>query len=148
MEPALFGALAAVLGSIVGGSASIATAWITQRTQSRREMLKVEIRKREALYGDFISEASALAVDALDHALDDPRRMMQSYALLNRIRLVSSGPVLDAAEGAIKRIVKQYFSPNLSLEEIRSFAFSSMDDPLREFSTACRKELSDLHRGA
>jgi hypothetical protein len=56
MDPAIVSAMAAVLGSLVGGSATVATAWITQRTLSKRELIRAEIRKRERLYGQFISE--------------------------------------------------------------------------------------------
>ena len=144
MEPAIVGALAALMGSVVGGAASIATAWLTQRTQSRRETLLAEIRKRETLYAEFIGEASRLAVDSLDHTLDRPTVMLPMYAFLNRIRLVASEPVLAAAELAIKRIVEQYFNPNLSIDEIRAIAFSDTEDPLRTFAVAARTELKQL----
>ena len=68
MDTAIVSALSAVLGSAVGGSATLATAWITQKTQSRREAVGAEIRKRERLYGEFIEEGSKLAVDALDRS--------------------------------------------------------------------------------
>jgi hypothetical protein len=42
------------LGSLVGGSATVATAWITQRTLSKRELMGAEIRTHEACYGEFI----------------------------------------------------------------------------------------------
>lgn len=38
MDTALITALAAVMGSVVGGSATVATAWISQTTQSKREV--------------------------------------------------------------------------------------------------------------
>ena len=60
MDPAIVSAMAAVLGSLVGGSATVATAWITQRTLSKRELIGAEIRTRETLYGEFISECSKL----------------------------------------------------------------------------------------
>ena len=41
-----------------GASAAIATTWITQKNQTIRERAKSETRKRETLYGDFITEAS------------------------------------------------------------------------------------------
>ena len=42
MDSSIVTALSAILGSLVGGSASIATAWITQKTQSRRELVITE----------------------------------------------------------------------------------------------------------
>jgi hypothetical protein len=75
MDRALLSALAAVLGSLVGATATIATAWLTQRTQARRASVEAEIRKREALYGDFIPEGSKVLIDALDHKLDNPEKL-------------------------------------------------------------------------
>ena len=73
MEPALFSALSAVLGSVVGGSASIATAWFTQSTQGRRELIRAAVDKKEALYADFIGECSRLVLDALGIRSRRPR---------------------------------------------------------------------------
>ena len=56
MEQSIIGALSAVLGSLVGGASSIATAWFTQKAQSRRESVNAEIRRRELVYTEFINE--------------------------------------------------------------------------------------------
>ena len=85
-------------GSSDGASAAIATTWISQKSQTTRERAKWETRKRETLYGDFITEASHLAADAFDHSLDKPETLVKLYANLGRIRLVSSDAVLAAAE--------------------------------------------------
>ena len=69
MDIALVSAMSGVLGSLVGGSASVATTWVTQRTLSKRELLREEMHKRETLYGEFISECGKLLVDALTHTL-------------------------------------------------------------------------------
>ena len=55
MEANLITALAGVLGSVSGASAAIATTWISQKSQTRRDLAKSETRKRETLYGDFIT---------------------------------------------------------------------------------------------
>ena len=96
MDTAVISALSAVLGSIVGGSASIAAAWITQRTLGRRESINAEMRKRESLYADFIAECSKAVLDALDHSLDDPAKIIQLYSFQNRIRLSASDAVVAA----------------------------------------------------
>ena len=136
MDATLDSGMAAVLGSLVGGSATIAAGWITQRTSSRRELLRMELQKRETLYGEFINECSRLAIDALAHGLDKPETMLSAYALLNRIRLSSSDAVLAQAENVVRRIAEQYFSPNLSLEEIRAVTRSLEADPLKSFGEA------------
>src|SRR4026207_818726 len=104
MDNSLISAMAAVLGSLVGGSATIATTWISQRTATRRELIGEELRKRETLYGEFISECSKLAIDALAHGMEKPETLWTAYALLNRIRLSASEAVLAEAEAVLKRI--------------------------------------------
>ena len=143
MDTALVTALAAVLGSLLGGSATIATGWLSQ-TSTRREQIRQELRNRETLYGEFISECSKLAIDALAHGIDSPEKMWSAYAFLNRIRLSASEPVLAQAEAVLKRIAEQYFSPNVSIEEFRAIALSQDGDPLKSFGEACRTELKTL----
>jgi hypothetical protein len=106
-------ALAALLGSVAGASAAIATAWISQRSQTRRELAKSEMRKRETLYGEFITEAARLLSDAFDHTLDKPETLVKLYAILGRIRLVSSEAVFNAAEECSSRILDlRYAEPH------------------------------------
>ena len=76
MDATIVSAMAGVLGSLVGGSATVATAWITQRTLSKREMLGAEIRTRQTLYGEFIRECSKLVVDSFTHTLDKPEKFV------------------------------------------------------------------------
>ena len=136
--------MAGVLGSLVGGSATVATAWLTQSTQSRRELTQREMRKRETLYGEFIAECAKLLVDSFTHTLDAPEKLLPLYALVNRIRLCASQPVLAEAEHLLTRITEQYFSRNLTLEEIRDLARSEDADPLKSFGEACRAELKSI----
>lgn len=148
MEPAVLSALSAILGSAVGGSATIATAWLTQRTQGQRERIHTEIQKREELYVEFIAEASKLIVESLDHQLQSPERLTALYAVVNRIRLRCSDDVLAAAEATVTRIVEHFFEPNLSPEEMRQTVLARTDDPLKGFSEACRQELRMFGRPA
>ncbi|HEY1436105.1 MAG TPA: hypothetical protein VGG82_01255 [Casimicrobiaceae bacterium] len=144
MDSAIVGAMAGVLGSLVGGSAAVATAWITQKTVSKRELIQEEMRKRETLYGEFIAECAKLLVDAFTHTLDKPDTLLPLYALINRIRLSASQPVLAEAERLLRRIAEQYFSRNLTLEEMRELTRSKDADPLKSFGEACRVELKSM----
>ena len=56
MDPSIVSALSAILGSLVGGSASIVAAWFTQKEQSQHELLSSKIHRREVLYAEFITE--------------------------------------------------------------------------------------------
>jgi hypothetical protein len=145
MDTTILSGMAGVLGSLVGGSATVATAWITQRTLNRRELLAGETSKRESLYGEFINECSARAVDSFENTLDKSERLLSIYALLNRIRICASDAVLHEAERALASIAEQYFSPNLSLEQMRALVRNgAKTDPLRGFAEACRAELRSL----
>ena len=146
MEPAVLTALAAILGSAVGGSATVATAWLTQRTQGRREHVEAEIRKREQLYCEFIAEGSKLTIEAFDHQLQTPERLTALYSIVSRIRLRCSEEVLAATERTATRIIEGYLGPNLSPEEMRQTMLARTDDPLKDFSEACRNELRMLER--
>ena len=141
MDTALVSAMAAVLGSIAGGSAAIATTWISQKNQTNRARAKWETRKREILYGDFITEASRLIADAFDHSLDTPETLVKLYANLGRIRLVSSDTVLTAAEECCDRILKLYAQPNRTMAEIFTGLHSGELEVFKHFSEACRVEL-------
>src|SRR4029453_11103409 len=97
MDSAIVPAMAGVLGSLVGGSATVATAWITQKAVNKRELAQLEMRKRETLYGEFIAECAKLLMDAFTHTLDAPEKLLPLYAMLNRIRFSPSQPVFPGA---------------------------------------------------
>jgi hypothetical protein len=141
-------AMAAALGSLLGAAASIATTWMTQRTQTIRAHSEWKLRQRESLYNEFITEASRLAVDALAHCLEQPDQIVALYGILSRIRLMSGEEVVRQGEACCRRIIELYGRPNLTTDQIRVVAEAhDLDDidPLKEFSTACRKELLARH---
>jgi hypothetical protein len=144
MDVTIVSALSGVLGSLVGGSATIATAWITQKTLSRRELIRLEIKKREALYGEYISECVKLLVDAYTHTLEKPEVLLPAYALINRIRLSASQPVLSEAEDLLRHITDQYFAHNLTIEDVHRLTHSPDPDPVKSFGDACRSELKSM----
>ena len=141
MNANLITALAGVLGSLSGASAAIATTWISQKSQTIRERAKSETRKRETLYGEFIMEASQQLANAFDHSLDKPETLVKLYAILGRIRLVSSDAVLSAAEECCDRVVDLYAKPNRTMAEIFATLHSGEFEALKHFSDACRVEL-------
>lgn len=144
MDTVLLSAMSGLMGTVVGGSATVATAWITQQKLNRRELIREEIRKREVLYGEFISECTKLLVDAFTHTLEKPETLLPAYALLNRVRLVATPAVLRVAEGLVRRITDQYFAHNLTVEELRALALSDQADPLKLFGETCRAELKAM----
>jgi len=139
--------MSAVLGSLVGGLASVATTWMAQKTLNRREVLREELRKREALYGEFIGECAKLFMDAFTHNLEKPESLLPVFALINRVRLCASREVLAEAERVLTRLTDQYFAKNLTVEELRELTHTEQADPLRDFGEACRAELKSLRGG-
>ena len=147
MDSTLLAAMAAALGSALGAAASISTTWITQRTQIGRGERERKVRDRESLYGEFITEASRLTVEALGHSLERPDTFVKLYGITGRIRLVATDPVLAAADASIRQIIDLYAKPNLTVEQIRLAFERDRLDPIRDFSVACRKELLEIADG-
>src|SRR5260370_17399416 len=141
MNQNLITAMAGVLGSVSGASAAIATTWISQKSQTIRERAKSETRKREILYGDFITEALQQLANAFDHSLEKPETLVKLYAILGRIPLVSSDAVLTASEECFDRVLDLYAKPNRTMPEIFTTLHSGEFEFLKHFSDACRVEL-------
>jgi hypothetical protein len=144
MDSSLVTATAAATGSLAGAVATILTTWMVQRTQMARAEMEEKLRGRESLYGEFISEASRLTVDALTHSLDHAEPLAKLYGVLGRIRLVAADPVLAAAEACCRQIVELYSRPNLTITQIRDAYERDRLDPIKEFSVACRAELLEI----
>jgi hypothetical protein len=146
MDVTTISALSAIFGSVVGGSVTVATGWITQKTLNKRELVRIELRSRQMLYGKFVGECATLLVDAFTHTLEKPETLLPVYALLNRIRLCASPAVLSEAEKLLRRITEQYFAKNLDLAQMRALATAGDSDPLQDFAEACRVELRAVLR--
>ena len=99
-----------------------------------------------ALFGRFLDEAARLYADALQNKRDDTTGLIGIYALVNRIRLMSSPQVVDAADTVARIIVDTYLAPNITMEEMRVNWIDRHVDPLRDFSDACRQELRTFGR--
>jgi len=140
MDPAVITALAAVMGSIVGGLTSFATTFFTQRNQAHRDFLSRDVAHREELYAQFIKEATNLYADSLDKPLTNPTTLIGMYSLVGRIRLVSSDKVLAAAEKVADSIIVSYSRPPTTFDDLYKVVHETRVDPLKEFTEACREE--------
>ncbi len=141
MNPAIISALAALGGSSVGALAPVLSNFVLQRSMTQRDLLNSQISQREVLYSDFINEASRIYAKSVMHDLEDMDELVSLYALVSRIRLLATEPVVNAAETFVRLVITHYGEPNLTVEQIRSAALSAKADPLDVFSLACRKEL-------
>lgn len=107
----------------------------------------MKISQRERLYSEFIRESAQVLVDAAQHSVLEPSKLVPAYSLLSRIRLSSSGEVIESAEQLATAILRAYSEPNLTSEEIQARA-TKAEDPLRGFSEVCRRELDSMWSGS
>jgi len=146
MDPAAMSALAVFGGASVGSLSPVLSNYVLQRRVARRDLINREIAERQNLYSDFISEAARLHADAMTKNIFNLNELVSLYALTSRIRLVSPDDVVDAAEEIVRNIVQRYGEINVTLEDLREAALAAKADPLKRFSTTCRKDLQRLAR--
>ena len=153
MDGGISNGLAAIMGALVGGLASLASTWVSERTRHKRDLLQREITKRETAYSDFIDHASKLYVTSATHNLNDDDAHLESelegavslYGIASRIRLFASDRVIKEAEAVLDLILIQFGAENISVQELREKKLNERD-PLKAFSVSCRRELHDLQR--
>ena len=139
MDAAYISALAALSGSIIGGMTSLGASWVSQNAQARVQQLLEDKRRRQELYKAFIEEALKLYGDALMSDDAEVSKFVGLYVMLSRMRVLSSQPVVEAAEKVIHTIADTYFQPNQTLRDLRTKGREI--DILRHFSEACRVDL-------
>ena len=149
MDVALYSALAALAGSGLGGLTAGVTTWITQRTHTRANQLTFELSRREDLYRDFIVEASNVYADALTKSEPCLHDLVRLYAMIGRMRILSSPQIIEIAEKIMAIILDTVMAPNKSVPELRRVIFDGANgiDPLKEFSETVRDELQLLQHG-
>jgi hypothetical protein len=155
MDVGISNGLAAIMGALVGGLASLGSTWVSERTRHKRDLLQREIAKRETTYSDFIDHASKLYVTSATHNLDDVDANLGSelegavslYGIASRIRLFASDRVIKEAEAVLDLILLQFGAENISFEQLRERKLNETNpDPLNAFSVSCRREIQDLQR--
>ncbi len=134
-------ALAALGGAALGGLTSFATSWTTLRTQMKAQRSASSKSSRQKLYKAFIDHAAKIYGDALIHDKLETTGLIDLHALVSRMRIVSSLPVIETAVNVVKAITETYTQPNKSPEEIEAMISNGSVDILRSFSEACRDEL-------
>jgi hypothetical protein len=139
MEPAYLSAFAALAGSAIGGLTSLAASWLAQRVQVDAQRLAHTISTREELYKNFIEEASQSYAYALEHSEVDVAKIVRLYALVSRMRVVSSQRVVEQADLVMQRIMETYRAPNRTIGEEAELIRSGGLDPLLAFSAVVRR---------
>ena len=80
MDAALLPAVSALAGSLIGGIATFSASWLTHHKQVRVQTHIHELAKREALYAEFISEASKRRAQAWSHHAETPEVIAGLYS--------------------------------------------------------------------
>jgi hypothetical protein len=140
MDTGYITAFAALGGAALGGLTSFATSWTTMRSQMKAQRSDSSKSKRQRLYKAFIDDAARIYGDALIHDKLETTGLINLHALVSRMRIVSSGPVIETAVKVVKVITETYSQPNKSPEEIEAMISNNSVDILRSFSEACRNE--------
>ncbi len=144
MDSVYFSAFAALGGSVIGGLTSLATSWLIQHTQLRAQQYAQNVGRRETLYEDFVAEASRLYLDAFEHDKTELSSLVRLYAMIGRMRVLSSPKVVEDAHKVARLIIETYLAPNKTFRDARDMAENHAVDPLRGFTEACREELRRL----
>jgi hypothetical protein len=140
MNPSVISALAALAGATIGGLTSVLASWVAQRVQARAQWIVQDKLRRQELYREFIEVASKAYVDALQHGEADVSTLVEVYAKIGRMRVLSSPEVVDAADKIVRTIVDTYLEPDKTFIELREMINSGQIDLIRGFSEVCRAE--------
>src|SRR5882724_13117638 len=102
MDSGYITALAALGGAALGGLTSFATSWTTLRTQMKAQRSASSKSKRQKLYKAFIDDAARIYGDALIHDKLELTGLINLHALVSRMHIVSSRPVIETAVNVVK----------------------------------------------
>ena len=141
MDPAFFSAFAALAGSAIGGATTLGASLLTQRVEFRAQRFDRDLTRREDLYKGFVEEASRLYAHAYEHDNATVSSLVNLYALVSRMRVLSSPRIVESADEVVRRIIETYRRPNKTLRDVLEILDNEELNPLRDFSNACREEL-------
>jgi hypothetical protein len=71
--------------------------------------------------------------------------LVELYAKIGRMRVLSSPSVIASAEQIGRKITEIYLEPNKTFAEVQQMVDSNTIDILGDFSKACREEFESLH---
>lgn len=137
-------ALATLLGAATGGLTSVLATWLAHRTQARAQWLEQDTLRKQDLYKEFIESAARCYVHALQHEEADIPSLVDLYAKIDRMRILSSTKVVETAERIARKILNTYLEPDKNFMELREMVNSGSVNLIREFSEACRAEFETL----
>src|ERR1700686_3470852 len=144
MDVAYISALSALVGSVVGGLTSGTTTWLSLRAQARAGQRAHDKSLREDLYRDFVIAASKAYGEAITSNEPQIQEIVTLYALINRMRILSSPRIVACADEIMSATLGTYFAPNKTIRELHDLMKSGTGaglDLLKDFSENAREEL-------
>ena len=141
MDTGYISAIAALAGSAIGGLTSLGASWLTQRGQFNAQERASQLTRREELYKAFIEEASKLYADAYEHDEANVSNLVGLYAMVSRMRVLSSPKIVTDADMVVRLIIETYLAPNKTFKDVTEIIDDETLNPMRDFSNACREEL-------
>ena len=126
---------------MIGGLTSLTASWLTQHGQFNAQQRVRDLTRREDLYKAFIEEASRWYADAFENNDAKVTNLVTLYALVSRMRLLSSPEIVEQADKVVAAIVETYLAPNRTFGDLKEIIGNDSMNPLRNFANACREEL-------
>ena len=145
MNASVITALAALAGAAIDGLTSVFASWLAQHAQARAQWVAQDKLRRQDLYKEFIEAASRCYADALLHEKPEMPALVELYAKIGRMRVLSSPSVIASAEQIGRKITEIYLEPNKTFAEVQQMVDSNTIDILGDFGKACREEFQSLH---
>src|SRR5260370_7197715 len=117
-DAAYLPALSALAGSMVGGLTSGLTTWLSLRNQARAGQLAHDLSRRDDIYKDFIVAASKAYGDAMLSNEPQMQDLVALYAMISRMRVLSSARTVACAQKVVEATVDTYFAPNKTIPQL------------------------------
>jgi hypothetical protein len=135
----------AVASLAVGGLACVALLYLAQLRQLRLTRIARDLDRREDIYCRFIDQASEMWLDAFETP-HDPANLIGLSALIGKIRLSSTRPVLQSAEAVMTFLLDTCERPSRDVRKLVAEAPREFMAPLDVFTAACRTERERMLR--
>ena len=79
--------------------------------------------------------------EAYEHNEAETAKLVNLYALVSKLRVLSSPRIVESADRVVRVIIEMYLAPNKTFRDVVELVDNDAMNPLREFSNACREEL-------
>ena len=99
-----------------------------------------DLARRDELYKEFIATASQVYSDALVHSEPQIDKIVALYAMISRMRVLSTPQIVERAERIMRLTTETYSAPNRTIDQLQELIESDALDPLKQFSEAAHEE--------